>query len=156
MNEQIQPCPCGSGENFADCCGRWLEGGQTPLRAEQLMRSRYCAFVLRDSDYLLRTWHESTRPEQMRLEQGVSWLGLEVVACQAGGPDDEEGWVEFIAKFTARDRLHCLHERSHFVREGGEWRYIKGEILPTPKAEKIGRNDPCPCGSGKKFKRCCG
>lgn len=120
------------------------------------MRSRYCAFVIRNSDYLLRTWHADTRPEQLQLERDVSWFGLEIVASDAGGPGDSDGRVEFIAQFNGHDRLQYLHERSRFVRENGRWFYLDGEILPPPTARKIGRNAPCPCGSGKKYKRCCG
>lgn len=156
MTDDVKPCPCGSGNDYSQCCGRFIEAGEKPQRPEQLMRSRYTAFVLRDSDYLQQSWHESSRPEQMQLEQGVNWFGLEIVACQAGEADDIEGWVEFIAKFKGHGRLQTLHERSRFVREDDRWLYVDGEIRQQPEAEKIGRNSPCPCGSGKKFKRCCG
>ncbi len=120
------------------------------------MRSRYCAFVVGDSEYLLQTWHESTRPEQLQLEQGVRWFGLQILQTQASDSDETDAWVEFIAKFNGHDRLQCLHERSHFVREGGRWYYVDGQVYQQPKGDKIGRNGPCPCGSGKKYKRCCG
>ena len=120
------------------------------------MRSRYSAFVVGDSDYLRQTWHETTRPEQLQVEQGVHWLGLQILACQAGGPEDVEGWVEFMAQFKVHGRLQCLHERSRFRRKEGRWYYLDGQIHQQPKAEKVGRNTSCPCGSGKKFKRCCG
>jgi SEC-C motif-containing protein len=155
-SDSKEPCPCGSGSPFSACCEPYLEGEDLPQRAEQLMRSRYCAFVMGNSAYLLQTWHESTRSEKLQLEQGVNWFGLQVVETQAGEADDDEGWVEFIAKFKGHDRLQYLHERSHFLREDGRWYYVDGQIYQQPKADKIGRNDPCPCGSGKKFKRCCG
>ena len=156
MSFEAKPCPCGSGLKYVDCCGLYHHGDQLPQTAQQLMRSRYSAFVLGNCEYLLQSWHESTRPEQLQLESGVSWFGLRIVDCYAGGADDIEGFVEFEAKFAGNDRLQCLHERSHFMREQGRWYYVDGQIYPPPKAEKIARNGPCPCGSGKKFKRCCG
>jgi SEC-C motif-containing protein len=120
------------------------------------MRSRYCAFVLGNSNYLLQTWHADTRPAQLVLSPDVSWFGLEIVAIEAGEAQDSEGRVEFMAKFNGHDRLQYLHERSRFVREDGRWFYVDGESVPQAKAPKIGRNEPCPCGSGKKYKRCCG
>jgi SEC-C motif-containing protein len=151
-----QACPCGSGQQYEDCCGRFIDAGDLPRRAEQLMRSRYTAFFRGNSDYLLETWHSSTCPEQLRLEPGVTWFGLQILDCQAGEAEDPEGWVEFVAKFNGRDRLQCLHERSRFAKQEDRWFYVDGVIAEQDKAEKIGRNDPCPCGSGKKFKRCCG
>ncbi len=155
MSDEMKPCPCGSGKDYSQCCGRYIESGELPERPEQLMRSRYTAFVNANVDYLQQSWHESTRPEQLTLEQGVSWFGLDIVACEAGEVNDDEGWVEFIAQFKGNDRLQSLHERSRFVREQGRWQYVDGQIHQQPEAEKIGRNALCPCGSGKKFKRCC-
>ena len=154
MTNNIKPCPCGSGNDYDQCCGRYIDGGQLPASPQQLMRSRYTAFARHNSDYLQQTWHESTRPAQLEFEAGVSWFGLRIIDCQAGDADDE-GWVEFIARFKGNGRLQSLHERSRFVREQGRWQYVDGQIQPQPEAEKIGRNAPCPCGSGKKFKRCC-
>jgi len=149
-------CPCGSGEAYEACCGRFIEGDAIPALPVQLMRSRYTAFVRRDVDYLQRTWHESTRPEALKLEQGVSWFGLEIVDSPTPAADDEEAWVEFKATFNGHDRLQCLHERSRFLKQEGRWFYVDGEYDRQSKSAKIGRNDPCPCGSGKKYKRCCG
>ena len=156
MADAGRPCLCSSGRSFATCCGPYLQADKLPQTAEQLMRSRYSAFVVGDSDYLRQTWHETTRPEQLQVEQGVHWLGLQILACQAGGPEDVEGWVEFMAQFKVHGRLQCLHERSRFRRKEGRWYYLDGQIHQQPKAEKVGRNTSCPCGSGKKFKRCCG
>jgi len=156
MSDDVNPCPCGSGNDYSQCCGRYIDAVESPQYPEQLMRSRYTAFVLRESDYLLQSWHESSRPEQLQLELGVRWFGLEIIGCQGGEANDNEGWVEFIAQFKGNGRLQSLHERSRFVREQGRWQYVDGQIQQQPEAEKIGRNAPCPCGSGKKFKRCCG
>ncbi len=118
------------------------------------MRSRYSAFVMKDADYLIKTWHPSCQAQQFRaeLEKGFAhteWLGLTLFAS-----DDRraanEGFVSFIARFNDNNRPGAIIERSRFLKENGQWYYIDG-TRPL-----IGRNDPCPCGSGKKFKKCCG
>lgn len=120
------------------------------------MRSRYSAFVLGLGEYLVHSWHPAhlsglTAAELSQTD--THWDGLEIIASQ-GGPQDETGMVEFKAWFLEGDERHCLHERSHFVRYQGRWVYTEGEIDPLPL--KTGRNNPCPCGSGKKHKKCCG
>ena len=91
------------------------------------MRSRYVAFVEGREDYLRATWHPSTRPMSVALDPEQRWLGLDVRVTRAGGPDDSEGEVEFVARARVRGRGMRLHERSRFVREGGQWRYLDGE-----------------------------
>ena len=121
------------------------------------MRLRYCAYVRHDSDYLLRTWHHSTRPQTLDFSNDTTeWSGLAIIRSEAGGADDNEGVVEFVASYRQGGRSGKLHEVSRFVREAGRWFYRDGEIRVSGEERKIGRNDPCPCGSGKKFKRCCG
>jgi SEC-C motif domain protein len=156
------PCPCGSGATLEACCGKFHAGTPAPT-AEALMRSRYSAYVLGDIDYLVRTHHlpkgeEVDRETAERWSKESEWLGLEVLATEKGGPEDSEGMVEFAARYRAGGSEHRHHERSTFRRIGGEWRFIDGrEVRPPPvRSEKIGRNDPCPCGSGKKYKRCHG
>lgn len=148
-------CPCGSTLSLDQCCGA-LHAGQAAITAEQLMRSRYSAFVLGLGDYLVHSWH----PDQLgeltaaQLSQtDTQWDGLEILATQ-GGPGDTSGMVEFKAWFKEGNERHCLHERSRFEHYQGRWVYVDGEQDPTPL--KIGRNDPCPCGSTKKYKKCCG
>lgn len=144
-------CPCGSGKATDDCCGRYHAGAAAPS-AEALMRSRYSAYVLKNSLYLHDTWHPSTRPADLDISHDETpWQRLQIIATAKGEEDDNEGVVEFAACYQGGQ----LHERSRFVREGGRWFYLDGELLP-PLEEKVGRNAPCPCGSGKKFKRCCG
>lgn len=120
------------------------------------MRSRYSAFVLGLGEYLVHSWHPAhlgglAAEELSRID--TRWDGLEIITSQ-GGPEDETGMVEFKAWFLEGDERHCLHERSRFVRYQGRWVYTEGEQDPAPL--KAGRNDPCPCGSGKKHKKCCG
>lgn len=117
------------------------------------MRSRYSAYALKLSSYLADTWHFSTRPAALDVSiDETPWLSLEILACGGGGEDDRDGWVEFVAYYHGGQ----LHEKSWFVREAGHWFYLEGAILPPVTMAKPGRNDPCSCGSGKKYKKCCG
>ncbi len=123
------------------------------------MRSRYSAFVLQDENYLLKTWHISTRPAQFEFESGngMRWVGLNIVSTVAGKANDETGTVEFIARYTLNRHIEVLHETSRFLQAAGQWYYLDGDIHSNENnINKIGRNAPCPCGSGKKHKRCCG
>ena len=121
------PCPCGSDQPYADCCGRWHEGfaqGVFAPSPEALMRSRYSAYVLGRLDYLLATWHGSTAPGDLTLSP-VKWLGLEVRHAQTDG---DAGVVEFVARYRDNGRGVRLHEISRFVREQGRWTYIDGQM----------------------------
>lgn len=154
------PCPCGSNKTFDACCGAAL-GGRPAATAEALMRSRYSAFVVGDVDYLQKTSAGEAALKFDRAElalsmPGTEWLGLEITGTERGLEQDDAGTVTFRARFRQNGRLEVLAERSEFRRIGGEWRYCRGEIAPEPVAAKVGRNDPCPCGSGRKFKKCHG
>ena len=118
------------------------------------MRSRFSAFALQLTDYLLQTWHPSSRPLAIDRATIPAWTGLEIVACDTSGKP-AEAFVEFKAYYRDRELLHCLHERSRFTYEQGRWFYLDGQLLPPEAPQKISRNQACPCGSGKKFKRCC-
>ncbi len=122
------PCPCGSGRPFAECCGPLLQGERPPDSAEALMRSRYTAYSLGNADWLSATWHGSTRPATLDLEQEPrpKWIGLQVKAQRSIDADHAE--VEFIARFRVGGRAHRLHENSRFVREAGRWYYVDGDI----------------------------
>jgi SEC-C motif-containing protein len=124
-------CPCGSGQAYAVCCGAYIDNGALPATAERLMRSRYSAYVLAREDYLLRTWHGSTRPAQLGLQHAgpVKWLGLTLLRSEAGGVDDREGVVEFVARYQINGRAERLQEVSRFVREAKQWLYVDGQIL---------------------------
>jgi SEC-C motif domain protein len=123
------PCPCGSERDYAHCCGRFLEGGDRPQSAEQLMRSRYSGFVLCNEPYLLRTWHPQTRPKQVRLDNDARWLGLSIRHTEAGGADEVSGTVEFVARYKIDGRGHRLHEISEFEKIEGQWYYHSGQHL---------------------------
>jgi SEC-C motif domain protein len=155
-------CPCGSGAPEAACCGPFLAGAPAPT-ALALMRSRYTAYVRGAIDYLVATHDEATRGTIDR--EGVSrwsretqWLGLEIVATERGGAEDDTGIVEFVASGATRGTPFRQHERSRFRRAGDRWVYVDGKVLAEParRAATPGRNEPCPCGSGMKYKRCHG
>jgi len=161
MIDNITSCPCQSGRPFSECCGPLLSGACTAPIAEALMRSRYTAFALRDVAYLLRSWHPSTRPAAIDPDTIPEWHGLRIIRTEEGKEGDFKGVVEFEAAFSTGQGRGLLRETSRFVREDGQWLYVDGDLqdsgAPASKKEaKTGRNDPCPCGSGKKFKKCCG
>jgi SEC-C motif-containing protein len=119
------PCPCGLAAEYETCCGRWHAGEAAPT-AEALMRSRYSAYVKGRADQLLATWHASTRPAEVPIEAGVKWLGLEVRRVVEQG---NEATVEFVARSKLGGRALRLHENSRFVREGGRWYYVDGDLM---------------------------
>ncbi|NLG54814.1 MAG: hypothetical protein GX542_04070 [Rhodococcus sp.] len=117
-----QPCPCGALNSYDACCGTFHSGAPAPT-AEKLMRSRYSAFVVLASDYLLDTWHPDTRPRRLRLDPDDQWTGLTIISTTGGQLFDTEGTVEF----TAHQRHHPpLHEISRFIRVDGRWMYLDG------------------------------
>jgi SEC-C motif-containing protein len=122
-------CPCGSAKSYAACCGRWHEGPQAlqAPTAQDLMRSRYSAFVLDKLPYLLDTWHPSTRPASLDPNPpGLKWLGLAIK--QARTQDTDHATVEFVARSRLAGRASRLHEVSRFVRESGRWYYVDGDL----------------------------
>jgi len=124
-----------------------------PENAEQLMRSRYSAYVMQDRDYLEQTWHIDNRPPDLALDSGISWVGLQIIDFKH---QDDRATVEFEACLVVSGRLDAVHETSRFVEQEGRWFYTSGDQLtPTFKPRSLSRNEACPCGSGRKFKRCC-
>jgi len=161
MNE----CPCGSGKPYAECCEPAITGAAPAATAEALMRSRYSAYVLKELDYLRDSLHPDQREDYdaegaRRWAEGSEWLQLEIVDTAGGGPDEETGTVEFIATYRRKGVKHAHHEEGTFTRHKDRWYYAEGRMV-TPgtvrnETPRPGRNDPCVCGSGKKFKKCCG
>ena len=154
----IASCPCGSQKPYADCCGPFHAGTGRPQTAAALMRSRYSAFALQLKDYLVTTLHpDKRRPDEAQALaqsfQNTEWLGLSIIQTGAGTEHDDKGTVEFVAYYRSGSQQGQLHERSRFVKKGEQWLYVDGDMLP---AHTSGRNDPCWCGSGKKFKKCHG
>lgn len=159
----MNDCPCGSGRDFEACCGPII-GGEPAPTAEALMRSRYTAYVKGTLDHIENSHAPEARDdfdksEAEEMARSVKWLGLEIRETTGGGAEDDEGTVEFVASFRQANERQAHHELASFRRHEGIWVYVDG--IGNPKArpkrvEKVGRNDPCPCGSGKKFKKCCG
>ncbi|GAA4252677.1 YchJ family metal-binding protein [Dactylosporangium darangshiense] len=119
----MNTCPCGLGEPYDECCGKYHRGAEPPS-AELLMRARYSAYVLADRAFLLRTWHEKTRPRALTLESEQNWQGLTILGREGGGLFDTEGIVEFRARYVADGRSGTMHDRSRFVKVDGAWRYL--------------------------------
>lgn len=161
----MEMCPCGSGRTYEDCCGSLIKGAGSAVTAEQLMRSRYSAYVKVEMDYLFDTTHPDHRKGYdhkgtRTWAENSQWEGLEILDTRAGGPGDTDGDVEFIAKYRDKGLRRQYHELAHFKKTGDRWYFTEGSSVaqkPIVRTEpKVGRNDPCPCGSGKKFKKCCG
>ncbi len=124
-------CYCHSNKDFKQCCQPILRGKAIAETAEQLMRSRYSAYVMADIDYILRTHHPMSRPVSERQEilswtKSVKWTGLEVLKVQHGSKNDLEGTVEFKANFTEKGQPDCIHENSYFRKDNGQWFYLSG------------------------------
>lgn len=122
-------CPCGSNTQYNDCCGRYLDNGKVATTAESLMRSRYTAYTQDREDYLLATWHHSTRPASLGLvnKPRNQWLRLEVKRHEQSAPD--QAIVEFVARYKVNGRAYRLHEISQFVCTERQWFYVDGDIL---------------------------
>ena len=119
-------CPCLSGLPYEECCGPLHRHATTASTAEQLMRSRYAAFALGSSAYLLATWHPSTRPTLLELDPDLHWYRLDIFAARGGGKQDAEGVVEFSAYYRSPDGPGSQHEISRFVKEYQHWYYLTG------------------------------
>ena len=161
----MDQCPCGSGKNYSECCGPLIKGEHFVQTAEELMRSRYSAYVKQEITYIVNT----ILPEKLgdfdeegirRWSEKAQWQKLEILNVEDGGLNDTEGKVEFIAQYIDKGKTNKHHEIGKFKKYNNRWYYHDAEF-PAPKqvirAEpKLKRNDPCSCGSGKKFKKCCG
>ena len=155
-----QLCPCGSGQLFEACCEPLLAGKKPAATAEQLMRARFTAHVAHDFKFIHDT-HRPTAGKPYVAEEGdpaVVWTKLEVHAHETTDNPDK-AFVDFTAHGTEGGQEKILPEKAEFLRINGVWLYNREFRLgPAPfqsAAPKIGRNDPCPCGSGKKYKHCC-
>lgn len=158
-------CPCCSGKNYTDCCEPYIEGKLEAPTAEALLRSRYSAYVLGKVQYILDTVHPDEQPKYNikgieKWSKNSDWISLEVLSTQNGTESDTEGTVEFIAEYKEELIQKRHHEKSLFKKSNGIWKFFNGEVVPQKtikrEAPRVGRNDPCICGSGKKYKKCCG
>ena len=162
----MSDCPCGSGRAYAACCGRYIDGDDQPPTAEALMRARYTAHTRVDLDYIARPHDPASRDDidhdaTRRWAERAEWLGLEVLETEGGGEHDDDGVVGFVAHFRDRGERTRHHEVATFRRDdAGNWLFVDGQP-PEPETvrhagPRVGRNEPCPCGSGRKYKKCCG
>jgi SEC-C motif domain protein len=160
----MESCPCGSGRDFSECCSPYLAGTATPPTAEALMRSRYSAYVKNNIKYIIDTCVRSGTndvdvDETRKWSEESTWKGLKILRVEEGGATDSKGIVEFVATYSQKGIQDEHHEIARFVKKLGHWLYDEGDIVPVTirrEGPKVGRNDPCPCGNGKKYKQCCG
>jgi len=151
-------CPCGSQINYKQCCGVFIEKNQVPQTPEQLMRSRYSAYCQAKIDYIKNTMKGKAligfnESETQQWAKSVAWTGLKVIQSYMEAP--ETGFVEFSASFMENNQIKTIHELSEFHLEDNVWFYVDGKNAPSKvNKQKISRNSPCPCGSGRKFKNC--
>jgi SEC-C motif-containing protein len=160
-----ETCPCGSEAAFSDCCDKFLSGRAKAPTAELLMRARYSAFVKGNIDFIERTHDPKTREgfdraAATKWSKESKWLGLRILATKDGLEKDDHGVVRFIAGFEQGEHEYRHDEIASFRKEKGEWLFVDG-LSPKPETftksgPDVGRNDPCHCGSGKKFKKCHG
>jgi len=168
-------CPCGSNTAFEQCCEPFLTGKKLPETAEKLMRSRYTAYTRANVEYVKSTMTPEAQQDFDEAEtkawaEGSKWKGLKISDTKLGGPNDKTGMVEFTATYEKDGQGVDHHEVATFRKtKEGQWLFVDGEahthkegeghhepIKPVVRTQpKIGRNDPCHCGSGKKFKKCC-
>jgi len=152
-------CYCGQKDTYENCCLPIIKGDSTAATAEQLMRARYSAYVTGEIDFLHDSLHPAGRDdfdyEATENWAGSSeWLDLTILNTKSGGANDKVGQVEFVAAYKDKEGNEIKHsERSHFKKIGDVWYFCDGQAI-TP--QKVGRNAPCSCGSGKKYKKCCG
>ncbi|MBC7473822.1 MAG: YchJ family protein [Candidatus Sericytochromatia bacterium] len=158
-----QLCPCGTKLFYSECCEPIIKNIKKPLTAEKLMRSRYSAYAKTEILYLLETTHYLQRhlynQDGMRKwSENSEWQNLEIIATKDGNENDLIGEVEFIAHYLENGEKKSHHELSFFKKEDDKWYFDYGITPNLDKKEiiKLGRNEPCFCGSDKKFKKCCG
>lgn len=165
MIKENEKCPCGSGLDYGLCCGQYISGAKDAPTAEALMRSRYTAYVVHEIDYIMDTCTRSDKEREIDREatekwsRDSQWMGLKILKTEKGKEEDSEGVVEFTATYSQKGLVDVHHEVAKFVKQAGFWMYDTGHVAPVTvvrDSPKVGRNDPCPCGSGKKYKKCCG
>ena len=169
----MQDCPCGLDFPYTDCCGPLIRGVSYADTAEDLMRSRYTAFAKGEWDYLEKTRYPGDPSDgetsSLFSQDGRVWTRLEIFESQKGGAFDDTGEVSFAAYYSDGGQEKILRETSKFIKENGKWYYSQAQSQTQAqapsrdssqpfvrKSPKVGRNDPCSCGSKKKFKKCCG
>ena len=172
-------CPCGTTKDFSNCCEPFIKGSAHPETAEQLMRSRYTAYTLSDISYIKKTLAPESQKDfdeaaSKEWAKNAEWLGLQVMSTKKGTAVDNKGTVEFTVTYKDGKKTLEHHEVSEFKKnDKGHWVFVDGDAHTHEEGQghhhhhhkqetvvrsepKVGRNDPCPCGSGKKYKKCHG
>ena len=158
-------CECGLEGTTKTCCLPIIKGEKDAPTAEALMRARYTAYVEHEIDFLIGSLHPEhehnvDRESTKQWAESAAWMGLDVLNVKDGSENDETGEVEFIAHFQIKEQDQAHHERATFAKHKGKWFFVDGQELqgqPVVRdTPRIGRNEPCTCGSGKKYKKCCG
>ncbi len=152
-------CLCTSELEYAQCCQPYHLGVKIAATAEILMRSRFTAYALHNSEYLIQTWDKNQRPKTIDFSKDeAEWQRLEILNTKKGCINDTRGLVTFKAYYLIDDVEHVLHEISRFKKIAGKWLYLDGVVKAVSavnQTQNQGKNAICACGSGKKFKRCC-
>ncbi|MDE7469056.1 MAG: SEC-C domain-containing protein, partial [Desulfovibrionaceae bacterium] len=157
------PCPCESGLALGECCGKYFDGTFSPSTPEELLRSRYVAHVTHNHAYLIETTHSTYRDEESEADitkwiDQLEWKGFTILTSIGGKEKDTTASIAFIVHFLVNGIPREMKETAHFIKEDGKWFYtygdVEGHITYRREQPKVGRNDPCACGSGKKYKKC--
>lgn len=160
MPFDIANCLCGSELPRHQCCELLHTGHANAVTAVALMRSRFTAYAMQNEAYLLKTWDTSTRPATIDFSKETGeWTRLVILLTKKGTRNDSKGLVEFKAYFTVDNEQRVMNEVSRFVKRQGLWFYLDGNVKSISSDQgsvNHGLNTLCQCGSGKKFKRCCG
>ena len=158
-----EKCPCCSGKLYSECCEPIIKGTRKAESPEEVMRARYSAYAKAEIDYLVESTEPTQRKDLDKQEmrdwaERSKWLGLEIISAPA--PEGTKGEVEFIARYEDHDTPLEHHELAEFRKVDGDWFFYDGKLVKQKPyirtSAKIERNAPCPCGSGKKYKKCCG
>ena len=158
-------CSCDTKKPYSACCEPVIKGEKIPASAVDLMRARYTAYVRHEIDFIMDSLSPARKKDTDRKateewSQQTEWVGLQIIATEKGGLNDDTGQVEFIAKFREKEEAKEHHELASFLKLKGTWYFEDGKPPPNKpvrlEGPKIGRNDPCHCGSGKKYKKCHG
>lgn len=160
----MEQCPCGSGLNYTECCGAVIAGNRNARTAEELMRARYSAYAKGEIDFIYNSTHPEKRSDfdregTVNWSKNSEWLKIEILSTTGGTENDTEGEVEFVASFKYNGVAQKHHELAKFSKTGETWYFDDGKPVnakPLKAPDRPGRNDPCSCGSGKKYKKCCG
>ena len=165
MSNEKTTCPCCSGREYSACCEPIIKGTKLAATAEELMRARYSAYEKHEIDFIIDTCEavgdktDIDRDATKAWSEESTWYGLKILRTEKGGAEDTEGLVEFQATYSRKGLRDVHHETGYFKKIDGKWMYSTGSLKTTTvvrEGRKVGRNEPCPCGSGKKYKACCG